>query len=105
MAIISHAENNTIVTQKDIFRLSAVLYAESNDSFSTENTQADIIRCILCENENDTMADDEIIAAIASSYKLNLSKEEFFRAIRAHKNTFESLLIDGQKKYRLMTQH
>jgi len=101
MAIISHAENNTIVTQKDIFRLSAVLYAESNDSFSTENTQADIIRCILCENENDTMADDEIIAAIASSYKLNLSKEEFFRAIRAHKNTFESLLIDGQKKYRL----
>lgn len=102
MAVIVQAEDKcTIVTQKDIFRLSAVLYAESNDSISTANIQADIIRCILCENENDAMTDDEIIAAIASSYKYHLSKEEFTRAIQAYKKTFESLAIDGQKKYRL----
>lgn len=102
MAVILQDEDKcTIVTQKDIFRLSAVLYAESNDSISTANIQADIIRCILCENENDAMSDDEIIAAIASNYKCHLSKEEFVRAIQAYKETFESLFIDGQKKYKL----
>ena len=102
MAVILQDEDKcTIVTQKDIFRLSAVLYAESNDSISTANIQADIIRCILCENENDAMSDDEIIAAIASSYKYHLSKEELTQAIQTYRETFESLFIDGQKKFRL----
>ena len=94
-------ENQSIITQRDIFRLSAVLYAESNDSISTENIQADIIRCILCENGNDAMSDDEILAAIASSYNYYLSKEEFIRAIQTYTKTFEIAIIDGQKKYKL----
>ena len=99
--VILEEEKQAIVTQRDIFRLSAVLYAESNDSISTENIQADIIRCILCENDNDAMSDDEILAAIASSYKFFLSKEEFARAIQSYQKTFESSYIDGQKKYKL----
>lgn len=90
-----------IITQKDIFRLSAVIYAESSDITSTLTVQADVIKCVLCEFDNIPMSDEEIINAIASKYKFYLSREEFPKAIRVYKNTFERTSIDSQEKYKL----
>ena len=100
----NNAIYNPIVTQRDIFRLSAVLYAESNDAFSTESVQEDVVRCVLCANNNEPLADDEIISMIISKYKYYISEEELINVItRGERNTFESLKIDGRKKYRLTT--
>lgn len=92
------------ITQRDIFRLSAVLYQETNSSISTKSILADIIKCVLCEQNNNAMSEDDIIAAIASRYKFYLSREELSVAIRSCKNTFEVVTVDGQKKYKLTSE-
>lgn len=90
------------VMQKDIFRLAAVLYADSNDSFSTLDVQSHIVKCIIVEKNNEPSTSTEIISDISTSYKYNISEEEFEQVtIRAQQRTFETAISDGQKTYRL----
>jgi hypothetical protein len=105
MGISSTFEGNeqyTTVMQKDIFRLAAVLYADSDDSFSTVDIQTHIVKCIIVKKNNEYLTSIEIISNISTSYKYNISEEEFEQVIiRAPQKTFETAILDGQKTYRL----
>ena len=47
-----HNKNFTMKNKSDIFRLAAVLYADSNDDVSTEKVYRRIIESIFIDNEN-----------------------------------------------------
>lgn len=101
-SIMNRNERDTIIMQKDIFRLAAVLYADFNDSFSPLDVQRHIIKCILVKENNDSLTSTEIISSISTTYKYNISEEEFENIIiRSEHKTFETAISDCQKTYRL----
>ncbi len=93
---------NSTVTQKDIFRLSAVLYAEKHGDISLAEIQCDIIRCIIASNNNDPLSYDEIIAGIETSYHYHITEDEIIMAItRSDSHVFEIKKVNGQETVKL----
>jgi hypothetical protein len=95
--------NDVALLQKDIFRLAALLYSETTDSFSNIDVQLHIVKCIFAKYENAPMSIDGIISNIMTSYKYSLSEEELYK-ILLKPQVFESIIIDNNKSYRLLPQ-
>lgn len=94
--------NGSEVTQKDIFRLSAVLYAETHETFSATDIQSDIIRCIIANGDNAPLSYEEIAAGVASSYHCHLAEDEIIRAIaRSKSKVYEIKKSNGQETVKL----
>ena len=90
------------LTQKELFRLSAVLYAETHDAVSIANIQSEIIRCIIAEEGNDPLSYDEISANVASSYQYHIAEDEIIQAIsRTQGKVFEIRKVNGQETVKL----
>ena len=94
--------NGSEVTQKDIFRLSAVLYAETHETFSAADIQSDIIRCIIANGNNAPLSYEEIAASIASSYHCHIAEDEIIQAIaRSKSKVYEVKKVNGQGTVKL----
>ena len=67
--------------KSDIFRLAAVLYADSNDDVSTEKVYRRIIESIFIDNENKKLTLSGIIELINKKYSLIFSEEDIIKYI------------------------
>lgn len=94
------SNENGIILQKDIFRLAALLYTETTNTFSSIDVQLYIVKCVFAEN-NDYMSSEDIILYILNNYKYHLSEEELERII-TKPGIFEFISTKGTKKYRLL---
>ena len=94
--------SETTLTQKELFRLSAVLYAETHDVVSIANIQGEIIRCIIAEGENDPLSYDDITANVESLYQYHIAEDEIIQAIaRTQGKVFEIKKVNGQETVKL----
>ena len=94
--------NGSEVTQRDIFRLSAVLYAETHDAFSAADIQSDIIRCVIANGDNAPLSYEEIAANVASSFHCHIAEDEIIQAIaRSKSRVYEVQKASGQETVKL----
>ena len=94
--------NGSEVTQRDIFRLSAVLYAETHDAFSAADIQSDIIRCVIANGDNAPLSYEEIAASVASSFHCHIAEDEIIQAIaRSKSRVYEVQKASGQETVKL----
>ena len=85
--------------KSDIFRLAAVLYADSNDDVSTEKVYRRIIESIFIDNENKKLTLSGIIELINKKYSLIFSEEDIIKYIN-YKGKFiydSNNRLNGQK--------
>ena len=52
MSLLSTPIKGEIATQKNIFRLAATMYANTSDTYSTTETQLQMIICVFIEDDN-----------------------------------------------------
>lgn len=91
-------------SQRDLFRLSAVLYAEMTDDFSSQEVILSIVECILAELRNSPATVEGLQAAILEKYKLNITEDELLGIFGRHKKGFVKTVADNQKFYQLTTE-
>lgn len=90
-----------IAMQKDIFRLAAMLYSETCDTYSTDDAQLQMVKCVFASADNRCMEMSEIISNMLDIYKYHISEEEVEKLIRKSKKTFLKLSLDEQDVYKL----
>jgi hypothetical protein len=95
--------NDSDLLQRNIFRLAAVLYSETTNTFSNIDVQLHIVKCIFAKYKNEPMPIDLIISNIISTYKFDLSEEELCK-ILSKPQIFETISINHDKAYRLSQQ-
>lgn len=88
---------NTI-NQHEIFRLSAILYADNNYEVSTSTIHKKIIESALFENGNKEMSATQIILFINTNYGILLDNADIQKVIDSSKGntTFDSRRSDGE---------
>ena len=101
MSVVSVPINSDIAARKDIFRLSAVLFSETHDVFSTSDAQIQMIKCMFAKFENRQMTKSEIVAGFLDVYKYHVSEDEILGLIRKTKKTFQTIIEDNTESYRL----
>lgn len=77
-----------IAMQKDIFRLAAMLYSETCDTYSTDDAQLQMVKCVFASADNQCMEMSEIISNMLDIYKYHISEEEVEKLIRKSKKPF-----------------
>jgi len=90
------------IMQKELFRLSALLYAETTNIFSKSDVQTYIVKCIIAQNENHYMSNEELLSQMIQLYNYNISEEELDLILIGTKRIFETTVIDGDQYYRLV---
>lgn len=88
-------------SQRDLFRLSAVLYAEMTDTFSSQEVLLSIVECVLAELGNTPTAIEDLQAVILEKYKLNITEDELVGIFARHKKGFAKTVDDTRKFYQL----
>ena len=96
--------NNTIVLQKDIFRLAAAIYSENNDAVYESEIQEQIIECMFTSTGNEYFTISEIISSVLEIYKYHISEEEVEKIIKKTRGKFQQVTKDGCKAYSLTKQ-
>ncbi len=101
MSVVSAPLKNDIAARKDIFRLSAVLFSETHDVFSTSDAQIQMVKCMFAKLDNKPMSKSEIIAGLLDVYKYHVSEDEIIGLIRKSKKTFQTIIEDNSESFRL----
>lgn len=101
MSVASAPLKNDIAARKDIFRLSAVLFSETHDVFSTSDAQLQMVKCMFAKLDNKPMSKSEIIAGLLDVYKYHVSEDEIMGLIRKSKKTFQTIIEDNTESFRL----
>ena len=101
MSVVSAPLKNDIAARKDIFRLSAVLFSETHDVFSTSDAQLQMVKCMFAKLDNRPMSKSEIIAGLLDVYKYHVSEDEIIELIRKAKKTFQAIIEDNMESFRL----
>ena len=101
MSVVSAPLKYDIAARKDIFRLSAVLFSETNDDFSTSDAQLQMVKCMFAKLDNIPMSKADIIAGLLDVYKYHVTEDEIIELIRKSKKTFQIIIEDGSEAYRL----
>ena len=83
--------------QKDIFRLAAAIYSESNDVVSDAEIQLQIIKCMFVATGNDYLTKSEIISKLLEIYKYHISEDEVDNILRKTKGVFQAITKDDEK--------
>ncbi len=102
MSVLSVPIKNDIVTQKDIFRFSATLFAETSNEYSTLESQLQMIKCVYTKNNNEPMTTEEIVVQLLDIFKYHVSEDEIINAIKKHKKTFQSVIVDETENFCLL---
>lgn len=99
MSVLSVPLKNDIAMQKDIFRLAAAIYSESNDVVSDAEIQLQIIKCMFVATRNDYLTKSEIISMVLEIYKYHISEDEVDNMLRKTKGVFQSVTKDEEKAF------
>ena len=99
MSVVSAPLKNDIAMQKDIFRLSATLFSETHDVFSTSDAQLQMVKCMFAKLDNRKMSKSEIIAELLDVYKYHVSEDEIMGIIRKSKKTFQIIIEDSSETF------
>lgn len=92
MSVLSVPLKNDIAMQKDIFRLAAAIYSESNDVVSDTEIQLQIIKCMFVATGNDYLTKSEIISMVLEIYKYHISEDEVDNMLWKTKGVFQSVI-------------
>lgn len=101
MSLLSTPIKGEIATQKNIFRLAATMYANTSDTYSTTETQLQMIICVFIEDNNRKKDYDEIALSLLSVYKYHISKDELIAIIKRNRDIFQSIKIDEREFFSL----
>ena len=97
MSVLSAPLKNDVAMQKDIFRLAAAIYSESNDVVSDAEIQLQIIKCMFVATGNDYLIKSEIISKLLEIYKYHISEDEVDDILRKTKGVFQTITKDDEK--------
>ena len=97
MSVLSAPLKNDIARQKDIFRLAAAIYSESNDVVSDTEIQLQIIKCMFVATGNDYLTMSEIISKLLEIYKYHISEDEVDNILQKTKGVFQAVKKDNEK--------
>lgn len=97
MSVLSAPLKNDVAMQKDIFRLAAAIYSESNDVVSDAEIQLQIIKCMFVATGNDYLIKSEIISRLLEIYKYHISEDEVDDILRKTKGVFQAITKDDEK--------
>lgn len=97
MSVLSTPLKNDVAMQKDIFRLAAAIYSESNDVVSDAEIQLQIIKCMFVATGNDYLVKSDIISMMLKIYKYHISEDEVDNILRKTKGVFQAITKDGEK--------
>lgn len=100
MPVVS-APVNSIAQQKDLFRLAASLYSETNNMFSQFETQLQVIKCVFVSCGNREMKSEEVIVELLNLYKYHITEDEFFKIVDCAQNVFVVAKVDKNDAFRL----
>lgn len=104
MSVVSAPLKNDIASQKDIFRLAAAIYSETNNVVSDTEVQLQIIKCMFVATGNEYLTKSEIIAALLDIYKYHISEDEVDVVINKSRGIFLSAIKDESKAFCLTRQ-
>lgn len=96
MSVLSAPLKNDIAMQKDIFRLAAAIYSETNDVVSDAEIQLQIIKCMFVATGNDYLTKSEIISKLLEIYKYHISEDEVDNTLRKTKGVFQTITKDDE---------
>ena len=102
MTVLSTPIKNDIAMQKDLFRFSATLFAETSIEYSSLDSQLQMIKCIFLQKDNEPMSPEEIVVQLLDVFKYHISDDEVERVIKSHKKTFETVVVDDNASYKLL---
>lgn len=97
MSVLSTPLKSDVAMQKDIFRLAAAIYSESNDVVSDAEIQLQIIKCMFVATGNDYLVKSDIISMMLKIYKYHISEDEVDNILRKTKGVFQAITKDGEK--------
>lgn len=100
MPVVS-APINSIAQQKDLFRLAASLYSETNNLYSELETQLQVIKCVFVSCGNREMKSEEVIVELLYLYKYHITEDEFLNIIEHAKDTFVVVKVDKDNAFKL----
>lgn len=101
MSVLSAPLKNDVAMQKDIFRLAAMLYSETSDTYTTDDAQLQMVKCVFASANNQCMETSEIISELLGVYRYHISEDEVESIIRKSKKTFLKLKLDERDVYKL----
>ena len=102
MTALSTPIKNEIAMQKDLFRFSATLFAETSNEYSSLDSQLQMLKCIFLQKDNAPLSPEEIVVQLLDVFKYHISDDEVERVIKSHKKTFETVVVDDNTSYRLL---
>ena len=91
-------------SQRDLFRLSAVLYAEMTGTFSSQEVLRSIVECIFTETSNSQTTIDDLQAEILGKFKLNITEDELLSIFARNKASFIKTIDSTQTYYQLTSE-
>ena len=77
------------------------MYANTSDTYSTTETQLQMIICVFIEDNNRKKDYDEIALSLLSVYKYHISKDELIAIIKRNRDIFQSIKIDEREFFSL----
>lgn len=102
MTVLSTPIKNEIAMQKDLFRFSATLFAETSNEYSSLDSQLQMLKCIFLQKDNAPLSPEEIVVQLLDVFKYHISDDEVEKVIKSHKKTFETVVVDDNTSYRLL---
>jgi len=100
MPVVS-APIDSIAQQKDLFRLAASLYSETNDLYSEFETQLQVIKCVFVSCDNREMTSEEVIVELLNLYKYHIAEDEFRNIVEIAQNAFVVAKVGKDNVFKL----
>ncbi|MPM04496.1 hypothetical protein SDC9_50774 [bioreactor metagenome] len=91
-------------SQRDIFRLSALLFSEFNNDFSNEEVLLSIIKCVLVELNNRPVDIFELQTAILEHFTIIVTDDEIIAVVARNQSQFCLQEHSTHKKYSLSVE-
>ena len=93
------------ITTNDLFRLSAILYADNNYEVSSQTIHKKIIESALYTNDNKYISILDLCQEIEGLYKLVFTEDDILNVINSPKNDgFEQANVNGDNVVRLTSR-
>ncbi|MEG1502467.1 MAG: hypothetical protein RR313_11010 [Anaerovoracaceae bacterium] len=106
--MIATSERNMAVegqaSQRDLFRLSAILYAEMTDTFSSQEVLRGIVECVIAENSNYQVSIEDLQSKILENFKLNITEDELLSIFARSRESFIKIANGTQVYYQLTSE-
>ena len=102
MTVLSTPIKNEIAMQKDLFRFSATLFAETSNEYSSLDSQLQMLKCVFLQKDNEPLSPEEIVVQLLDVFKYHISDDEIETVIKSHKKTFETVVVDDNTSYKLL---